>query len=355
MTSTNNKINLVLASDQNYVKLLVPCIISILYNKKPTTEIDIFILDGGISEFDKQKIKELKSFNNINNCTINFIDMTQQDYKNLVINDDAIRKRFSSTILYRMFIPKLFSYLDRILYLDADSIVNDDLLDFYNQSFNKNYAVAPIYNYGSDPYSKKYIETQVQYKNKVVTIKDILLEMGVCNNLNALSSCIILYNIEQILQDNKEQELIEKCLKYKDHVSFIDGDALSAVFRDKVKDIDSNYYFLIFDIDEYNSWNELEQKLYFNDFKKAIIQHFTQKHKPHHLFKLYKLIPFSYYHFYYYHQMSYLRINPIKLNLIFLWAKVKRFRRLLSGTRFEANGKKVFYFLWLEIVVRKSC
>ena len=59
----NKKINLVLASDQNYVKLLVPCIISVLYNKKPSTEIDIYILESGISNFDKQKIKELETFN----------------------------------------------------------------------------------------------------------------------------------------------------------------------------------------------------------------------------------------------------------------------------------------------------
>lgn len=52
--------------------------------------------------------------------------------------------------------------------------------------------------------------------------------------------------------------------------------------------------------------------------------------------------------------MSYLRINPIKLNFIFSLANIKRFRRSVVGTKTTKDSPKIFYFLKLEFVITKA-
>ena len=70
MCSTSNKINIALSCDENYSKYAGIVIASILANAKNTDILDIYILDGGISEKSKEKILSLK---NIKNCNIEFV------------------------------------------------------------------------------------------------------------------------------------------------------------------------------------------------------------------------------------------------------------------------------------------
>ncbi|MGV3278045.1 glycosyltransferase family 8 protein [Rickettsiales bacterium LUAb2] len=341
----NNKINLVLASDQNYVKLLVPCIISILYNKKPTTEYDIYILESGISDFHKQKIKELEKFNNINNCTINFINI-KEAFSSLVLNNNKC-SQYTSAILYRLAIPQLFKELDKILYLDVDMIIRDDLLNFYNQDFEDNYIASY-----KKPITLGYKSEITKYQGESLQISEVFLKMGADENIldeeksNYINSATVLFNISKIILDKKDIEIINKCLEYKDALTFVDQDILVAVFKNKIKNISDLYNFWLFNQDEYNDKLKAYKVEYIKKLNNAIIYHYGQALKPFKLNKLYKIT--SYKEFYKYYQMSYLKINLVKLQLIFLIASIKRLRRQFSGIK-SINGKKVFYIGKLQI------
>lgn len=347
----NNKINLVLASDQNYVQLLVPCIVSILYNKKTTTAIDIYILQSGLNDYHQQKIKELERFNNITNCKIKFINTDEHKlFKNLAIERLETRKRYSSFILYKLFVPKLFSNLDKILHIDVDTIIRCDLLDFYNQDLKDNYCAAIKYN------AENYMEVEQNYNGELVKVRDVLTEIGVPNNVNYfVQGGVILFNIKQIILDNKQVKLESYGIQYKDTLGLIDESVLTATFLDRVSYIETLYNFDTLTVDYFNSYlNKEEQQEFLKSLKQAKIFHYINQVKPNRLSRLNKIFPLAYREFYKYYQMSYLRINPIKLQFTFLFANLKRFRCSMFGTKTTQGGKKVFYFLGLEFVVRKG-
>ena len=65
-----SKINVCFSCDDNYAKYAGVALTSILYNAKENDDLVVYILDGGISEENKNNITSLK---NIKECEINFI------------------------------------------------------------------------------------------------------------------------------------------------------------------------------------------------------------------------------------------------------------------------------------------
>ena len=45
-------------------------------------------------------------------------------------------------MFYRLILPYLVEFLDRIIYIDTDVLVFDDLSEMYNLSFHNNYILA---------------------------------------------------------------------------------------------------------------------------------------------------------------------------------------------------------------------
>lgn len=58
-------INIIFSSDNNYAKYLMVTIHSLFINHSSDTVLNIFILDGGISQENKERILSLKEQKNI--------------------------------------------------------------------------------------------------------------------------------------------------------------------------------------------------------------------------------------------------------------------------------------------------
>ena len=104
-----NQINICIACDDNYSKYAGVVMASVLYNAAKNDEITFYILDGGISEEQKNNIDLLK---NIKNCSIKFIKIDEElfdDYKNI-----KTHSYISIAACYRLKLPSLlpgFSFL----------------------------------------------------------------------------------------------------------------------------------------------------------------------------------------------------------------------------------------------------
>ncbi|MGV3278046.1 glycosyltransferase family 8 protein [Rickettsiales bacterium LUAb2] len=323
----NNKINLVLASDQNYVKLLAPCIISILYNKKPTTEYNIYILESGISDFHKQKIKELEKFNNINNCTINFIDMAKEHP--YLLKQPIKSLYWTAATIYMLAIPKLFAHLERVLCLDVDMIIKGDLLDLYNQNFEDNYCACVCW-------------LPLTYKNTKLEDGSVIQEEY------SLNSGVMLFNIPKIIADNKDKELLDFSLYSIRLPACPDQDILARVFNSKIKNIDEKYNTPVFDEDTLSRCSKEYKQELFTIFKDAIIIHYLYRIKPCNFKKLHKLNPYSVQAFFKYYQQSYLKFNFIQFKILWLTSAIKRLRRRLIGIK-TIDNKKVLYIGKLQV------
>ena len=166
------------------------------------------------------------------------------------------RNRFSEVTFYRLLAP-LFIPLDRIIYLDSDVLIFDDLLEMYDLPFDNNYILGflDVLNYGVD-----YLGL----------ISDKYINAGV-----------LLFNLDKIRLDNKCFEMIymaknNKNLKNNDQtiINYVLYPNIGLLpFKYGIFNFDS-----IFDI-KYLYLNRIRQNLNITDLIRAFINpsimHFT--------------------------------------------------------------------------------
>jgi lipopolysaccharide biosynthesis glycosyltransferase len=148
-------INIIFSSDNNYAPYMGVAICSIFENKKEGYKIDIYVLDGGIQEDNKNKLKILE---NKYNFKINYIAMNNSFFKDFYISG-----YLSQATYYRILIPDLLPKLDKALYLDCDMIINGNIAELYNINIEK-YFFAAVKDEG---YSSNFFVTQEKTKNEI--------------------------------------------------------------------------------------------------------------------------------------------------------------------------------------------
>lgn len=130
------KISVCLSTNNNYVQHMAACISSILKNKNSDEFINVYIIDGGISEENKLN---LAFFERRYACKLFYIFPDLNKMKNCkIFKSDYI----SQATYYRLFIPELIPQEDRIIYLDCDIIVRKSLKELYCKSFNNNLVLG---------------------------------------------------------------------------------------------------------------------------------------------------------------------------------------------------------------------
>lgn len=119
MLSNEEIINVVYALDDNYVKLLGVSLCSLLSNNQGN-KICVFILDCGIDTENKNALDRLARGYGI---TLLWFDI--QPY--LLSSDWKSTNIYPKTVCGRLYVDLLPETIERILYLDCDTIINDDI------------------------------------------------------------------------------------------------------------------------------------------------------------------------------------------------------------------------------------
>lgn len=157
-----NRINICLACDKNYARHAGVVIASILFNALKETTINFYILDGGILEEDKSKIFSLKT---IKDCEINFISINENDFDEY--KKVATHNYITIATYYRLKLPTLLHNVDRVIYLDCDTVVNTDLTELFNTDMPTECFA------GSHDINKKVVEINPTYVNAGVLVMDL--------------------------------------------------------------------------------------------------------------------------------------------------------------------------------------
>lgn len=244
--TTSEKINIAFAIDAKYTPHLETLIKSICYYNK---NVNFYVLHNDIPEewFEGIQCKLEKMGNNL--FSIHISDDIFKDYKTL-------EHISSSSSYYRLLIPKLINQA-RVLYLDADIIVNGSLSDFYYSDLN-GAPVGVVKDYGmGENFPFPYLDASVskKYFNSGVLLID----------------CVTWRN------EGLVDTLLQTVEEYGDQVLYGDQCILNIVLREQAK---------------YYSFTENAQVQYIEAIKnrhniKSInldatptIIHYAAKHKP---------------------------------------------------------------------------
>lgn len=128
--NSNKAINIAMASDSNYLEFVATCLVSFMENNRSFDEVNLYLLTNNIESSEIKKLyKSISAYGNLHTILI--------DISNL---SDLIESEVPSTIAItsyaRLFLPSLLPHnINKILYLDCDIIVNDDLGDLYSSAF----------------------------------------------------------------------------------------------------------------------------------------------------------------------------------------------------------------------------
>ncbi|MEI0529959.1 glycosyltransferase family 8 protein [Brachyspira pilosicoli] len=132
------RMDICLSADDNYAKYMGTTIASILSNSKEDEEIYFHLLDGGITEENKNKLLSLKK---IKNCEMKFYTPDIKKYRHwFEISNKP--NWVSEATFYRLSIHDLVEDVDKILYLDCDIIVNDSLKEIFEMDISNYYALV---------------------------------------------------------------------------------------------------------------------------------------------------------------------------------------------------------------------
>lgn len=234
------------ASDNNYAPFLGIAIHSMLKNASKDYFYKIFILTTDLEENFVERILKEKT----TNSSIEFISLKNELDK----MDDIfhLRDYYSKETYYRFFIARLFPEYKKILYLDSDIIVNDDISKLYNTDITDYYVAAAPEEVMAE------VNTFGEYVEKTLDIK----------REKYFNAGILLINSEKFREFNIEQQFIDLSKKYTFALTQ-DQDYLNVICKNKIKYLDLG-------------WNKTSfHNEKFNDDNLKIV-HYKIHHKPWH-------------------------------------------------------------------------
>lgn len=216
------------ASDDVYVKYLDVALISVKENRNPCDNYDICILDKGISAAHRQQLLRLSE----ESFSIRFVNIAGifAQYDESIF---SVYGHFTLSTYSRFFIPDIFKEYKKILYLDCDLIVSDDLARLYNTDLD-GYALAAV----RDVEMLRVFETEARSNgDRPLYLKNIL---QLTDPTLYLQAGVLLLDITKLRQFNFTDKCISE-LKRIGNPIFNDQCTINAVFNGAYKRLEHRW------------------------------------------------------------------------------------------------------------------
>lgn len=250
--------NILYTCDNNYVWLMAVSVISLFENNKNLNDLNIYLLGEKISSDNKQKLLDISNKYKRN---IFIIDVT-----NIEVPTKLVSSRWPLSAFTRLFAYKLLPKdIEKIIYLDCDTIVNGDIALLDNVDFQDNLIIGV-----KDCINKRY------KRNIGLNYNDTYINAGV-----------ILMNIEKIRKIDIKKKIDIFIDNYGSKISFADQDILNGIFQNNIGFLNPEYNVMTL-IGKYN-YNKIiqlrrptayyDKKTIENARKKPIIIHYTTNMK----------------------------------------------------------------------------
>lgn len=203
----NDSIPIFSLADSNYGVHLGVAITSIVRNSLQPNRLYFYIMDGGISEIDKQKLR--KTTNN----QIEFIRIDDKLFVDCPLQSGA---HFTKHTYYRYLIPLLKPQIKRAIYLDCDLVVNKPIEELWNFELSDSLVAAC-----EDTW--KYPALEWKY------------ELGLSSSDFYFNAGVLLLNLEKMRAMRITEKLFHKTAEMYSKIKYLDQDILNIVLMGNTK------------------------------------------------------------------------------------------------------------------------
>lgn len=213
----NRTVHIAHITDENYCMPTCVALTSMKKNKNPDSIYRIHIIASDISIRSKNKFLALES----DDFTIDILDVKPDErFKNFTKKDGDLH--VSPAAIIKLNLPDILGGIGKVLYLDGDILVQQDLLNLYNTNINDYYVAA---------------------------VKDIISERNP-RHMQFLhyphkfyfNSGMMLLNLDRMRREGMVNKLINYRLTGINH--FMDQDTLNVVLGSRTRFVSPRYNFL---------------------------------------------------------------------------------------------------------------
>ncbi len=207
--------NILVSVNKKYVKQLNILLNSIAYSNKE--EFIIYVLNKNLEDED---FKNITGNLNLEKFSIKDIKIPKCEIDTFPV----LEKRYPIEIYFRLFASEyLPKELDRILYLDSDTIVINSLNELYNMDFENNYFIAAT-----------HIRKVLHKFNEI--------RLNIKEDEPYINTGVLLINLKELRKINVKERIIKYIENNKKRLLLPDQDIIASLFGDKIKLVDELKY-----------------------------------------------------------------------------------------------------------------
>lgn len=250
-----SEIHIVSAIDKEYLQHFCVMVTSLAENHdKKSSQLCLHLLHNNLNAKDLQYIEDLTNKNSIL-LSVYFIN-------NVILKGFRVNQHLTLATYYRVLISELLdNKIDKVIYLDSDIILKQDILDLW--MFNiENFAIGAVIDiYGEDR----------------------MLDLNISNSNGYFNAGILVMNLKKWRNERLGEKVIQYINENMDKLTYLDQDALNAVlYKDWTPipakwNVQSNM-FNVNSVIRYLSLKELRKAI-----NEPAIIHYTSASKPWHV------------------------------------------------------------------------
>lgn len=202
--------NILTASDDIFAIPLGVMLTSLFENTSSCKMITVYIIDNGISQVKKGQLLRIAEKNGVN---LHFLEINQNEFKDFVTLG-----HITITTYYRLKVPDLLDHsIDKVLYLDCDLIIKEDISTLWATDISQHHlaAVIDVGIDSGDCFSDTKSRLEIPY------------------GYHYFNSGVMLINLTLWRRDNIHKRVIEFISSNSDKIILCDQDGLNAILFDK--------------------------------------------------------------------------------------------------------------------------
>jgi len=192
------KFNIAYAPDDKYINQTVVSMVSVVENNKGH-EIEFIIIYSVLSNESFFKLKSVK------NCKLRLLKVDEDMFSSLPLSHWVTVQAW-----FRIKLPDLCPDLDRILYLDCDTLILGDLAELFETDLNGKYLAGV-----------KDVWGVAQYVKRLGMKSDVYVNSG-----------MLLLNAEYCRQEKFFDKIVDFAQKNKRVIEFCDQDSINKVVEE---------------------------------------------------------------------------------------------------------------------------
>ena len=207
------------ATDENYLPFLAVSIRSLIDNLSLNSACDIFVLHHGLCTAGASRLLEMQT----ENVRIRLVDVGSKLAP--LVKKLNLRDYYTASIYFRLFIPSLFPNFCKAIYIDADTVLNEDISKLYS---------IPLGDHLVGAVSDDIIASHEDFRRYAED------GLGIPYR-EYFNSGVMLMNLEQFRSEKIEDRFVYLLNRYQFDTVCPDQDYLNVLCRDRVLYLDKGW------------------------------------------------------------------------------------------------------------------